>query len=51
MRSVDALRQALKRRKEELGKLGTLPKTTQELVDQGVPDLFLHTFAGEPFLR
>jgi hypothetical protein len=52
MRKPDALRQALARKRaQELGKLGPLPKTTEELLRRGIPDVFTRTINDEPFLR
>jgi len=52
MRHIDAIRQAFNRRRiKERGKLGRLPKTTDELVETGVPLAFHRTQGGEPFLR
>ena len=52
VRTVDALRQALyRRRAKERGKLGPVPKTTEELIARGVPELFRRTCTDEPFLR
>ena len=51
-RNADALRQALvRKRAKELGKLRTLPKTTDDLVLQGIPALFTRTIDEEPFVR
>ena len=52
MRNVDALRQALvRKRKRELGKLSPLPKTPEDVVRTGIPEIFTRTFSNEPFLR
>lgn len=52
MRNTQAIRQALLRlRKKKRGVSGTAPKTVQEVVERGVPEIFSKTADGEPFLR
>lgn len=38
-------------RNKSRGQLGPLPKTIEELVSRGVPEIFSKTYADEPFLR